>query len=306
MATLSGLQSGSNITNQDFTEFKLTKFKEIKHLVGSTNSNSTVTFSEDSNPTVGYQVPTGKVFIALYAKVNYTSLTPTGISGIGPSTNDAGNNSTGIVLSGFHYHVTWGVNGFLTGSGTTSFKFIAAFKAGYYVSGAIASSTGSTRVSLYGFEVNETDALLDQGGGLIKVGSHTFYNLEPANLVTLGALIGSGAGNSSMYEAGAAVGYQVPAGKRLLILDIIKNDVSATLTSDLFLGYGDNDIGFAAGSPPTNNVDLDYPHPEGITGNARTEISLCVSLPAGKYPYFRQGMSSGAIYLQAIGLLVDA
>lgn len=112
----------------------------------------------------------------------------------------------------------------------------------------------------------------------------------PADIVTL-----HGAVTANKYEtlqtkrtatgeAGADY-YQVPTGYELVITNVsLRGTVGETAV--VTLGYGDNAV--ASGSvAPINAVGLCTSGILATTAvNAIEQISVCLKVPAGKYPYF--------------------
>lgn len=85
--------------------------------------------------------------------------------------------------------------------------------------------------------------------------------------------------------------YQVPTGYELVITKVYLNcSVAGGIT---VIGYGDAAV--AAGvSAPTNAVGLTpYSLLVVATGNVLVEVPVCLVVPAGKYPYAYDSVTTG-------------
>lgn len=124
---------------------------------------------------------------------------------------------------------------------------------------------------------------------VIQVANRVFTDLS--NLITLVAYGNAGAatGISTFRRPGASAGYQVTTGKTLQILAgkiVTGTYVAGTAVA---LGYGDNDVGLAGNTTPTNAVarNQDFFQVPAI-GTIYEDLFQNFNVPASKYVYMTQ------------------
>ena len=110
----------------------------------------------------------------------------------------------------------------------------------------------------------------------------------------------------TLYRNGSA--YQVPVGKKLIIV-AVSAQASSTTSTVAFIGYGDNAVSSTVA--PTNNVQMNISGSgngallfSGVSTN-RQESQTYLEIPASKYPYIKLG-SAIATVMSVLAYLEDA
>lgn len=154
----------------------------------------------------------------------------------------------------------------------------------------------------------------------LQVMGRTFVGDEVDNVLTFqNQTAGAGLIYSVFKEAGSTTAYQVPVAKKLVLYVHTMFTLSGSATSNLVggLAYGDNSVGDATSTVPTNNVPffrLNVLTSTGTAGAIYSTESFAAKnwlgytfkweVPATKYPHFNVNDGNAHMHL-AYGLLKD-
>jgi len=110
---------------------------------------------------------------------------------------------------------------------------------------------------------------------------------------------------SSLRLQGAAAGYQVTAGKTLILTRVLY--LVDTGGPGFSFGYSDSDRGMANAADGANPVNLDSVLANGLSNFRQTvatvlqDVNTYYEIPAGKYPRLVQPVGVATLFLQFFG-----
>jgi hypothetical protein len=158
----------------------------------------------------------------------------------------------------------------------------------------------------------QTGVAVPQAVKSLTIGGRTFVGDEVDNLLILNG-IAAAANATTLRKPNVSAGYQVPAGKKYTIYAIDVQNNHASSTTQVSVGYADNDIGLNSGSALTNPVyantgtnsnfsGVTGPHNGGgFSGSGQTQAVINkFVVPAGKYPFCQA--NSGSFSVQLFGI----
>ena len=129
---------------------------------------------------------------------------------------------------------------------------------------------------------------------------------EFAKMKVLTALNSHGATYATPRVFGESSGYQVPAGKKFIVMGIrIASNTPGFTTAAL--GSADADVGFNSGSPPTGDISITYDIPASAAIGT-FKYSLVAPIPENKYLSINNGSAGGGFAAATIiyGFEIDA
>lgn len=116
---------------------------------------------------------------------------------------------------------------------------------------------------------------------------------------------------SSFRKAGSTSDYSVPTGKKLRVLALLLSHTHGSTFSAgemTQFGYADNGVGLVTGTNPTNQTHIEVAADPG-SSNVNSSVFLAQStelyMPASKYPYVYNPVSSGNGYGLLVGIEED-
>lgn len=112
--------------------------------------------------------------------------------------------------------------------------------------------------------------------------------------------VGGSAYYATLRKLGDTFGYQVPNGKKLVLMGAL---ITAAAGTDIAIGHGDTDVGMLSSTTPTNFTQNYFDITTVATGQ---QMSFVAIVPAGRYPFMTAALSSANGYGYWYGYEINA